>query len=179
MQYLRIDHCVTIADMKSILIANWKMAPATYREAKFLFDATKKAAEKAKSVQLVVAPPSVYLRELAKGYRGRISFGIQNGFPETTEPHTGELSYAQAIDARATFALVGHAERRALGESNEMTRIKMANTLKLGLMPILCIGEQSRSQVGEHFAFVKEQLRVGLAEVHRLRGLASERQDEE
>ena len=32
-----------------------------------LFEATKKAADKAKSVQVIVAPPSIFLRELRKG----------------------------------------------------------------------------------------------------------------
>src|ERR1043166_3153631 len=155
--------------MKSILVANWKMNPATFREAKLLFEATKKAADNAQNVQVVVAPPTVFLRSLAAGYRGRISFCVQNGFQEHNGAHTGETSFEQAADARATYALVGHAERRAPppggGETNDMTRTKVAGALKQELTPILCVGEETRSGTGEHFPFIREQLRVGLSDV--------------
>lgn len=141
------------------------MNPATFREAKTLFEATKKAAEKAKNVQIVVAPPAIFLRDLSRGYRGRISFCIQNGFQESPGAHTGEISFAQAFDSNAQYALIGHAERRAGGETNEQTRVKVTSALKTGITPVLCIGELSRSVSGEHFTFVKEQLRAGLLDV--------------
>jgi triosephosphate isomerase len=151
--------------MKSIIVANWKMNPATFREAKLLFDATKKAAEKSKSAQIIVAPPSIFLRNLAVGYRGRIAFAIQNGFQESAGAYTGEISFAQAYDARATYALIGHAERRAMGETNEHTRLKVSAALKSEITPILCVGEITRDSTGQHFAYIREQLRLGLADV--------------
>lgn len=151
--------------MKSILVANWKMTPATYREAKQLFDATKKAADKAKNVQVIAAPPAIFMRELSRGYRGRIAFCLQNGHREPQGAHTGEISFTQARDAKATYVLVAHAERRAMGETNEEARAKVAAALKQELVPILCVGETSRTSTGEHFPFIREQLRIGLAEV--------------
>jgi triosephosphate isomerase (TIM) len=154
--------------MKALIVANWKMNPSTYKEAKSLFDATKKAAEKAKHVQIIVAPPTIFLRQLAVGYRGRIALSIQNGFHEASGAHTGETSFVQAKDSRAAYALIGHAERRYSpngGESNAQVREKVAAAFKFGLVPIVCIGEQERSPSGEHFAFVKEQIRIGLADV--------------
>ena len=144
------------------------MNPPTYKEAKALFDATKKAAEKAKHVHLVVAPPTIFLKPLVAGYRGRISFSIQNGFHEASGAYTGETSFVQDKDSRATYALIGHAERRYSPngcESNAQVRAKVAAALKIGIVPIVCIGEQSRSPSGEHFAFVKEQIQIGLADV--------------
>lgn len=151
--------------MKSIVVANWKMNPATGKEARALFEATKKAAAAAKNVSLIVAPPALYLRELTAAYRGKaITLAVQNAHWDTAAAHTGEISLAQAKDAGAKAAIIGHAERRALGESNEDTRRKVASALKLGLTPILCVGEKQRSASGEHFTFVAEQLRAGLAE---------------
>ena len=154
--------------MKSILVCNWKMNPATYREAKLLFDATKKSAVKAKNIQLIVAPPTIFLYPLSEKYRGAIAFAMQNGYAEASGAHTGETAYAQGKQARATYTLVGHAERRALGETNENTRTKVAGAIKAGLMPILCIGEEVRSVAGEHFSYIKEQLRIGLGGVQPL-----------
>ena len=63
--------------MKALIVANWKMNPATWREAKKLFEATKKAADKAKHVNVVVAPPAIYLRDLKSHYKSRrIAFAI-------------------------------------------------------------------------------------------------------
>ncbi|MBI5470652.1 triosephosphate isomerase [Candidatus Kaiserbacteria bacterium] len=155
--------------MKALIVANWKMQPATFREARALFDATKKAADAARGVQVIVAPPAIFLRELSKGYRGRITFAVQNAHSATDTAHTGEISFAQARDARATYALVGHAERRhpptGGGEIDEEVRKKVAAALAADIIPILCVGEVERTGSGEHFNFVKEQLRVGLKDV--------------
>jgi len=152
--------------MKSIVVANWKMNPATWRDAKRLFDATRKAADGAKQTTVIVAPPAIYLRDLAQAYKGRrISFAAQSTHFEQSGSHTGEISPAQARDSKASYVIVGHAERRAAGESDEDTAKKVAAVLAERMIPILCIGEKSRSPSGEHFTFVREQLVAGLKNV--------------
>jgi triosephosphate isomerase len=152
--------------MKSTLIANWKMNPASFKEAKRLFDATKKAADSAKEVSITIAPPSIYLRELRTAYRGKkLSFAIQHAHAEAAGSFTGEISLQQAKDAGATSVIIGHAERRAMGETNEDTQVKVSAALALSLAPILCVGENTRKPDGEHFEFIKEQLKTGFASV--------------
>jgi triosephosphate isomerase len=152
--------------MKSLVVANWKMNPASLKEAKKLFEATKKAAALAKGVSVVVAPPAVFLRDIAGMQRGgTVGLAAQNVHYEAGGAFTGEISIPQARDAKANYVLIGHAERRAMGETNEETRRKVAVAMEAKLIPILCVGEQERSQGGEHFTFVKEQLRIGLADV--------------
>jgi triosephosphate isomerase len=152
--------------MKSLLVANWKMNPPTFKEAKKLFEATKKAADTAKSVSIVVAPPAIYVRELRASYRGkRIAFGVQNAHFEAKGSYTGEISMAEAKDAGAAYVIIGHAERRAMGETNDDTRQKVAAAIARSLLPILCVGEVVRKQEGEHFDFIKEQLKAGFADV--------------
>ena len=141
------------------------MSPTTFKEAKKLFDATKKAADKRKNLQTIIAPPSLYIRELSKGYRGRVAFAVQNAFYELAGARTGEISFVQAKDAHVTYALVGHAERRALGETNEDTKLKVAAAVAAGIVPILCVGEEKRLASGEHFTFIREQLRSGFSGV--------------
>lgn len=152
--------------MKSLIIANWKMNPATAKEAKKLFEETKRMAGFSKGVSVVVAPPSIFLREVSSLSRGgKIALAAQNLHAEAGGSFTGEISIPQARDAKVSHVLIGHAERRAMGETNEDTRTKVAAALVAKLTPILCVGEQTRTQNGEHFTFVKEQLRVGLADV--------------
>ena len=152
--------------MKSLLVANWKMNPPTYAEAKKLLEATKKAADSAKNVTIVIAPPSIYVRELRASYKGKkIGFAIQNAHAEAAGSFTGEISMVQAKGAGITQVIVGHAERRAMGESNDDTRKKIAAGVALGLSPILCVGELTRTTDGEHFEFIKAQLKAGFADV--------------
>lgn len=152
--------------MKSIVVANWKMNPGTFREAKKLFDATRKAADAAKSVAVIVAPPMLYLRDLLIAYKGkRISFAAQNVHSEAAGSFTGEISAPQLKDARVSYAIIGHAERRAMGESNLDANKKVLAALGAGVTPILCIGEKSRSQTGDHFVYVRDQILDGLTSV--------------
>ena len=152
--------------MKSIVVANWKMNPATFKEAKKLFEATRKAAETAKNVSVIVAPPAIFLRELSVGYKGkRLSFAAQNAHYEAGGAYTGEVSMSEVRDAKCSSVIIGHAERRAMGEGNDDTRRKVVEALAIGLTPVLCIGEKTRSNGGEHFEFVREQLVAGFADV--------------
>ncbi|OGG58137.1 hypothetical protein A2853_01315 [Candidatus Kaiserbacteria bacterium RIFCSPHIGHO2_01_FULL_55_17] len=152
--------------MKTILVANWKMNPATFREAKKLFEVERKAAERARGVNVIVAPPAIFLRELSQHYRGsRIAFAVQSAHFEAGGAHTGDISMTQARDTRAKFVIVGHAELRAGGETDDDARKKVAAALSLKMTPILCVGESIRTEDGEQFDVVREQLRIGLSDV--------------
>lgn len=152
--------------MNTLVVANWKMNPATFREAKALFEGTRKIVESVKGITVVVAPPALYLRELKKGYKGkRIAFAAQHAHFETTGAYTGDVSLAQMQDSGASYVLIGHGERRKLGESNDDIRQKINGALNLKLTPILCVGERERVKEADHFHVVREQLRVGLGDV--------------
>jgi len=152
--------------MKALVIGNWKMNPPTLKDAKKLLAETKKAAASARGVDVVVAPPVVFLRALAEG-RSRVSFAIQHAHFDVGGAHTGETSMQQARDAKASYVIIGHAERREAGETDEDVRKKVKVALDVGLTPILCVGEKSREGEGEHLDFVREQLRVALADVEQ------------
>lgn len=152
--------------MKTLVVANWKMQPATYKEAKKLFEATKKAAEGASTISLIVAPPALYLQPLASLYKGkRIAFAVQNAHTEIVGAYTGEVSFEQAHDAKASYAIIGHAERRAIGETDDEVRAKVRAAIAEKMIPILCVGEKQRGTDGSYFTLIREQLRVGLADV--------------
>lgn len=153
--------------MKALIIGNWKIYPKSAKEAKKVFDATKKAIEGAKNVTLVVAPPAIYLRELVAGYRGKkISFACQSVHSDPVGgASTGNTSIAQAKDAGASYAIVGHSERRAQGETNAEIQKKVAALIAARMTPVLCVGETSRTEEGDYFGFVREQLRAGFASV--------------
>lgn len=149
--------------MKALVVANWKMNPASIREAKKLLEATKTATAAAKGVSVIVCPPAIFLRELA-GRGTKVMYGAQNVHFEPRGSYTGEISALQVKEAKATYVIIGHAERRALGETNDDVRKKLDMALASGLLPILCVGEKSRGVGAEHFDFVREQLREAFSD---------------
>lgn len=151
---------------KYLIVANWKMNPASFPEAKKLFTAIKKTASASTKYKIILTPPALYLEMLAKSYRGKaIAFGAQNVHWEDTGSYTGEISALMAKRAGASYVLVGHAERRHLGESNDDTRKKVAAVVRSKMTPILCIGESERDERGHYLLHVREQLRIGLQEI--------------
>ncbi len=148
--------------MKSLVVANWKMYPKTAADAKKLFGASRRCVEPHKNVSLVIAPPALFVTNLAKGYRGKIAFAAQSARAEDEGAFTGSHSLVQLREARCTHALVGHAERRAAGETDAEIAQQVARALELEMTPILCVGERARTTDGGHFATVRDQLRTAL-----------------
>ena len=149
--------------MKALIVANWKMYPPSFKEAKSLLEKTKKMAAPLKKITLVIAPPSIYLKDLAQGpRRASIAFAAQDAHYDVTGAHTGEISMGHVKDVKASHVIIGHAERRAKGETNEEVRKKVSASLTARLTPIVCIGESERGSGAEHFASVREQIRASL-----------------
>ncbi len=73
---------------------------------------------------------------------GEIAVGVQNVGYTPLGAYTGEVSAHVFAQAGATYALVGHSERRHIfGEDTEATVKKMQACLDEGITPVLCIGE--------------------------------------
>lgn len=155
-----------MAQAKKIVIANWKMNPPTSAEAKKLFGGIKRKVSSIRGVQTIVCPPFVFLTELTQSYSGsKISFGAQDVFFEQKGSFTGEVSAAMLTSVGAQYVIIGHSERRALGEDNEDIAKKVKAALKEGLRIILCIGEHERSEDGAYLSFLKEELITALSGV--------------
>lgn len=154
--------------MKSLIVANWKMNPGTWKEAKKLFEETKRMAVLTKGLTVIVAPPSIFLRDIAalqssqKGKSRNVALAAQHVHFEKSGSLTGEISIPQVQDTKATYVIVGHAERRAMGETDLDVAKKIKALLEAKMTPIFCIGEKERTPAGEHFTLVREQLRAGL-----------------
>lgn len=142
------------------------MHPVTAAEAKKLFEATKKAANTLKNVDVVMAPPAIYLREMSVKYKGtKVAFALQDAHWEKLGAFTGSISLMQGVDSKASYVIIGHSERRAAGDTNDDTRKKVAAAIAAKITPILCVGEKTRSSNGEHFEFIREELQAGFKDV--------------
>lgn len=150
---------------KKIIIANWKMNPGTLKEAEFLF---KKIIQKVKikKSELVFCPPILYLSKLRTLSR-KVFWGAQNIFWEESGPFTGEISTSMIYDLGVRYVILGHSERRNLGEDNFLINKKIKASLIAGLVPILCIGEQVRDSEHEYLNFLKTQLLESLNNISK------------
>lgn len=153
---------------KKIIIGNWKMAPATQKDAKQIFTAIKKIAGKKKNVQTVICPPFIQVTELAKMVSGhRCVVGAQDLFWEKEGSYTGEVSAEMLKDAKAQYVIIGHSERRALGETNTDIAKKVAVAVKAGLTAVLCVGESEHDEHGEYIRFLTDEIKESLAAINR------------
>lgn len=147
---------------KKLIIGNWKMAPVKAAEAKKTFEKIKMAASSLRKTETVVCPPSVFLSELGKISSPKCAVGAQDAFWEMEGARTGEVSPLMLRDAKAKYVIVGHSERRALGETDEMAAKKVAAIMGPGLTPVLCIGEKNRDAEGEYYKFLEAQIAASL-----------------
>ena len=65
-------------------------------------------------------------------------------------------------ESGATHVLIGHAERRAFGETDAHVRKKVAASLELKLDVIIAVGERERDVHGEYIQQVREQIITAL-----------------
>ncbi len=145
---------------KPIVAANWKMHPRTVSEAKKLFSGVKKTAPHLTHPTTVICPPDLYLGVLSENYSGsEIILGSEDVSTESdVGSHTGEVSADQIKSTGASVAIIGHSERRAMGESNEVVAKKASRALEAGLSVMLCIGEHERDEGGGYLDFLVEQI---------------------
>ncbi|HOD96753.1 MAG: triose-phosphate isomerase [Candidatus Paceibacterota bacterium] len=146
--------------MKTI-VANFKMNPATSEEAKQLLTLYKEESKKNQNVNLIIAPPFLYL-ETAKNLN--LQLAAQNCFYEDQGAFTGEISPLMLKNFGVQYVILGHSERRQLGETNEIINKKVRAVIQNNLTPILCIGEtQQERQAGETEVVLKNQLEQALS----------------
>jgi triosephosphate isomerase len=114
----------------------------------------------------VLCPPYLYLEKLKKISR-KIILGAQDAFGGDVGPFTGEVSAEMLYGLDVKYVILGHSERRALGESNSDVNKKIKGTLAIGVRPILCVGESARDESHSYFNFVKAQIEECLAGVSK------------
>ncbi len=146
--------------VKPIIVANWKNHPNSSPEARDLLkELAKKKALFARTA-LFIAPPAPYLELVAKSFAKLAS---QDLFPVEKGSHTGTVSIHMLKSFGVKLSIIGHSERRAMGETSVDASAKIKAALKAGITPLLCVGELVRDAEGEHFAFLQEEIKASLA----------------
>jgi len=152
------------AKRRKLVVGNWKMNPQTHEEARKTLMGIKKVFTKIKNVDVVVCAPYPYLFLLGKGAYP-VLWGAQDVFWETSGSFTGEISAHMLVNSGCTHVIIGHSERRTLGETDEVVSKKIFAAVGEGLKVIVCVGEKERDEHGQYLEFLKNQLRDSFAKV--------------
>ena len=90
----------------------------------------------------------------------KFKLGAQNFYPCESGAHTGEIGKAMLDEFGVKSVLIGHSERRELGESEELLRAKFGFAVKAGWQIVYCIGENlSVNEAGRTKEFLAGQLK--------------------
>ena len=142
------------------------MSPVTLVEAKKLVANTVKTATKLKKTTAVLAPSFVHIEHFSTK-KSKVLWGAQDVCVKREGSVTGEVSVRMLKDLNVEFVIIGHSERRMMGETNDIIAKKVVTTLAEGLKPVLCIGETFRDVDGEYLVEIKTQLLECILDVKR------------
>jgi triosephosphate isomerase (TIM) len=145
-----------------LIVANWKAYVENTDVAKKLVAVAKRLSTTQHRVHIVIAPAVPHLGVLAPKNTSHIEFAAQDVSRSMSGAHTGEITAGMVGSVGATYAIVGHSERRSLGETDAVVAEKLQHALAHGLIPILCVGERERDAASAYLAFVRAQITAAL-----------------
>jgi triosephosphate isomerase len=150
---------------RKLIAANWKMYKMI-AEAETFASGLRSSSSGLPHCDLVLFPPFLAIPTVAQILNGYpVQVGAQDLYWEDEGAYTGEVSGRMIIDVGGTFVLVGHSERRhVLGEGEDVVSRKLSAALRIGLVPVLCIGETlTQREAGQAEAIVEQQLESAIA----------------
>lgn len=126
---------------KKLIVANWKMHFGPAQATKYLQKLANHV-KATKDVEVVLCPPFIDLQPMWQRIKNnQFKLGAQNLHYIDEGTFTGEVS-GPMLKGICEYAIIGHSERRRyFAESNEVIARKVAASVRSGLTPILCIGE--------------------------------------
>ncbi len=140
-----------------LIVGNWKAYVEKRALAKSLYDAAKKLSASGKH-SIVIGPAAPYIGMIAPGNRSAVAVACQDVSDTTGGAETAEVTAAAYADIGVTYAIVGHSERRAKGDTDEIVSSKVQHALAHGLIPILCVGEHERDADATYLKKLRMQI---------------------
>ncbi|XP_078173919.1 triosephosphate isomerase isoform X2 [Carex rostrata] len=139
---------------------NWKCNGSKESISKLVSDLNSSTLES--DVDVVVAPPFIYIEQVKNSLTDRIEVSAQNVWIGKGGAFTGEISAEQLLDIGCKWVILGHSERRhIIGEDDQFIGKKAAYALSQNLKLIACIGELlEEREAGKTFDVCFKQMKA-------------------
>ena len=154
------------AKRKAIIAGNWKMNK-TPTETKAFMTEFKTIMPRGRWCDVALCVPAVCIPAAVRTMREtRIGIGAENCNANASGAYTGEIAANMLLDAGCKYVILGHSERRAMGETNADVNAKVLAALDNGLIPIMCVGESlEQREAGITEEWITMQIKTGLASI--------------
>ena len=149
---------------KTVIAGNWKMNKTPTQTKEFMAQ-LKAILPKGRWCDIALCVPAVCIPAAVRAVREtRIGIGAENCNPNPSGAYTGEISTEMLVDAGCKYVIIGHSERRAMGETDADINAKVHAALNAGLIPILCCGESlEQREAGITAEWIAMQIKLDLA----------------
>ncbi len=126
--------------MSKLIVGNWKLNPMTAKEAVELASKIDVVSPHA----VVLCPPAPFLGVVKYPW-----LGAQDVSEQIKGAYTGQISASALQSLGVKYCIVGHSERRLLGETDQQIAQKIENLLYYKITPIVCVGYGTTVQQDE------------------------------
>ena len=151
---------------KTLIAGNWKMNKTPSETMAFMTE-FKSILPKGRWCDMALCVPAVCIPAAVRAMREtRVGIGAENCNANVSGAYTGEISTGMLVDVGCKYVIVGHSERRAMGETDQEINKKVLAILEAGLIPILCCGESlEQRESGITTEWITMQIKSGLLSV--------------
>ncbi|MCL2756310.1 MAG: triose-phosphate isomerase [Firmicutes bacterium] len=91
--------------------------------------------------EVIICPSFVHLETAMNMSPSTVRLGAQDCSQYSNGPFTGEVTASVLADLGVKYCIVGHMERRALGDTDQIINKKVKQLLASGITPVIVVGE--------------------------------------
>ena len=148
---------------KTVIAGNWKMNKTPSQTKEFM-QTFKAILPKGRWCDIALCVPAVCIPAAVRAMREtRVGIGAENMNANPSGAYTGEIAADMLVDAGCKYVIIGHSERRAMGETDADVNAKVLAALEAGLTPIMCCGESlEQREAGITNEWITMQIKLGL-----------------
>ena len=148
---------------KKVIAGNWKMNMLPNEAIEYIDKLSKLVKDTTNEVVLCVPYIDLFYALLA-AQNTNIKIGAQNMHFEEKGAYTGEISPQMLKSINVEYVIIGHSERRQYyNETDETINKKVKAAHRVGLKPIVCVGETlEERENGKTAEIITEQTKLAL-----------------